>query len=89
MEYLKQSNLMELDIEKQLHEQYAVNNNAYLSSVISFLVGLFGAIGAYGYMLIYAFPDYGGNIVFCFYVYLYRLFVAMHWCAMYWLLFCC
>ena len=73
MEYLKQSNLMETDIEKQLHEQYAVNNNAYLSSVISFLVGLFGAIGAYGYVLIYAFPDYGGNIVFS----PVQLFVAM------------
>ena len=64
MESGQKYNPVEADIEKQLHEQYAVNNNAYLSSVISFLVGLFGAIGAYGYVLIHAFPDYGDNIVY-------------------------
>lgn len=44
---------MEQELEKQLHEQYAINNNANLSSVIALLVSLFAAIGAYGYVFIH------------------------------------
>ncbi len=48
---------MEQELEKQLHEQYAINNNAYLSSIITLIVGLFAAIGAYGYVFIHTDVD--------------------------------
>ena len=41
------------ELEKQLHEQYAINNNANLSSIIALMVGLFTAIGAYGHVFIH------------------------------------
>ncbi len=41
------------EIERQLHEQYAVNNNSSLSSVVSLIVGLFTAIGFYGYAFVF------------------------------------
>jgi hypothetical protein len=34
----------------QLHEQYAINNNSSMGAVISLLVSMFAAIGAYGYV---------------------------------------
>ncbi|MCQ2123207.1 MAG: hypothetical protein MJZ25_03400 [Fibrobacter sp.] len=37
----------------QLHEQYAVNNNAGMQSVVSLLVGMFAILGAYGYVLLH------------------------------------
>ncbi len=37
----------------QLHEQYAVNNNSGLSSIVSLIVGMFVAIGFYGYAYVY------------------------------------
>ena len=47
------------ELEKQLHEQYAINNNAHTSSFISFVVALLALFGALGY--VYAFtPPYGG-----------------------------
>lgn len=36
------------DIERQLHEQYAINNNSKLGTVVSLMVGLFVVIGFYG-----------------------------------------
>ena len=44
---------MQQKMELQLHEQYAVNNNASLSSIIVFMVGLLSAIGAYGHVFIH------------------------------------
>lgn len=44
---------MEQKIELQLHEQYAINNNSNLSSMIVLFVGLFAAIGAYGHVFIH------------------------------------
>lgn len=38
---------------EQLHEQYAVNNNAGMQSVVSILVAMFAAVGAYGYVWIH------------------------------------
>ena len=38
----------------QLHEQYAVNNNSGLSSVVSLIVGMFAAIGFYGYAYVFS-----------------------------------
>ena len=46
-------NPLEHELEKQIHEQYAINNNANLSSIIALLLGLFAAIGAYGYVFIH------------------------------------
>ena len=34
----------------QLHEQYAINNNSSMGAVVSLLVSMFAAIGAYGYV---------------------------------------
>ena len=39
-------------IELQLHEQYAVNNNANVNSIITFIVGIVAVLGAYGAVFI-------------------------------------
>ncbi len=36
------------EIERQLHEQYANNNNSYLGHIVTLVVGLFAVIGLYG-----------------------------------------
>lgn len=41
------------ELERQLHEQYAINNNERMSSLITLFVSLFGVIGAYGYMFLH------------------------------------
>lgn len=42
------------DIEKQLHEQYAINNNSNLTSVVNLLVAMFAVLGAYGYVYLHS-----------------------------------
>lgn len=42
-----------------LHEQYAVNNNANLSSMVTLVVGIVAVIGYYGYVFIYTVNDFG------------------------------
>lgn len=37
----------------QLHEQYAVNNNAKLESAVTLIVGLLAVIGAYGFVFLH------------------------------------
>lgn len=37
-------------IMAQLHEQYAINNNAGMQSVVSLLVGMFAVLGGFGYV---------------------------------------
>ncbi len=37
-------------IMSQLHEQYAINNNAGMQSVVSLLVGMFAVLGSFGYV---------------------------------------
>lgn len=56
---------MEQELEKQLHEQYATNNNAYLNSIIVLFVGLLAAIGAYGYVFIHTYADCLSTKCFC------------------------
>ena len=55
----------QFELEKQLHEQYAINNNAKVSSFVSFIVALFALFGFYGYIFAhsgYQFsPDMGGK----------------------------
>ena len=41
----------------QLHEQYAINNNSSMGAVISLLVSMFAAIGAYGYVWTHCGPS--------------------------------
>lgn len=43
---------MKNKIELQLHEQYAVNNNANVNSIITFIVGIVAVLGAYGSVFI-------------------------------------
>ena len=42
------------DFVKQLHEQYAINNNAHLSSVISLMVAMLAVFYGFGYMFVYS-----------------------------------
>lgn len=41
-------------LELQLHEQYAVNNNANMGSIISFIVGVIAVLGAFGYVYLHS-----------------------------------
>ena len=43
---------MKDELLKQLHEQYAVNNNSSMGAIVSFIVGMFTAFGGYGYVWI-------------------------------------
>ena len=51
----------QFELEKQLHEQYAINNNAKVSSFISFIVALFALFGFYGYMYANTTIDFSKN----------------------------
>ena len=42
---------MQKELELQLHEQYAINNNANVSSFIAMITALIIAFGGYGYVL--------------------------------------
>ena len=52
MEVPQEQKEMKTKIMSQLHEQYAINNNANLSSIIALVVALIVAIGYYGYVFI-------------------------------------
>lgn len=49
--------LTKLDEEllSQLHEQYAINDNAKNQNFITFLISIFALLGAYGYVYIYTY----------------------------------
>ena len=54
------------ELEKQLHEQYAINNNSNLSSIIALMTALLIIFGVYGYVFIHtniAFADNWGNLI--------------------------
>lgn len=51
----------QFELEKQLHEQYAINNNAKVSSFVSFIVALFALFGFYGYIFAYTTPEFSTN----------------------------
>lgn len=55
------------DIEKQLHEQYAINNNSNLSSVITLLVAMFAVFGAYGYVYLHSNSEFDYSDIWCLY----------------------
>lgn len=57
------NNVMEEDLEKQLHEQYAVNANNNLTAMITIAIGLLSVIGLYGYVFIHTKFLYGGFFI--------------------------
>lgn len=50
-------------MELQLHEQFSINCNSGMSSIVSLLVGMFAAFGAWAYVLIYL--DLSGSVMTC------------------------
>lgn len=48
------------EMELQLHEQYAINNNSNLSSIIALLVSMLISLGAYGYVFLYSSNQWSG-----------------------------
>lgn len=42
----------QFELEKQLHEQYAINNNASVGSFVSFITTLFVLFGSFGYVFV-------------------------------------
>ena len=65
----KKERTMQEEMELQLHQQYAENNNAYFGSIVAFIGVLLGVIAAYGYVYIrtslYFSKDFG-SMVDCF-----------------------
>lgn len=45
---------MQEQIEMQLHEQYAKNNNANVSSIVTLFVTMLASVGAYGYVFLHS-----------------------------------
>ncbi len=63
---MKDDEEMQQEMELQLHEQYAVNNNSNMGSVITLLVAMLASVSGYGYVYIHcitAFSSDWGN--FC------------------------
>lgn len=50
----KTDNEMQQILESQLHEQYAINNNSNLTSIVALFGGLMAIFGAYGYVFIHS-----------------------------------
>lgn len=53
---------MREELELQLHEQYAVNNNANLGSIISLVVGVIAVLWAFGYVYLYSSLDKAASL---------------------------
>jgi hypothetical protein len=54
------------ELERQLHEQYAINNNSNLSSIIALMTALLAIFGVYGYVFIHTnikFADNWGRVI--------------------------
>jgi len=56
--HAKNRNMSVKRLEEQLHEQYAINNNANLASILVLTTSLLGVIGIYGYIFIHTTIDY-------------------------------
>ncbi len=52
---------MQHEMELQLHEQYASNNNAYVSSTLAFIVGVMAVLGAFGYVYLFSSQETATN----------------------------
>lgn len=55
----------QFELESQLHEQYAINNNANIGSFVTFLVALLALFGFFGYAFVYSSSEYSlnGNLI--------------------------
>lgn len=51
----------QFELESQLHEQYAINNNANVGSFVTFLVALLALFGFFGYVFVYSSNDFSLN----------------------------
>ena len=51
----------EFELESQLHEQYAINNNANVGSFVSFTVALLALFGFFGYSYVYSSNEFSAN----------------------------
>ncbi len=49
------------ELERQLHEQYAINNNSNLSSIIALMTTLLAVFGVYGYVFIHTNIEFANN----------------------------
>ena len=59
---------MKAELLKQLHEQYAVNNNANLGTIVTLVVAVIAVIGYFGYVYVHTgvdFSDDFGCLVKC------------------------
>lgn len=52
---------MQDELLAQLHEQYAINNNAGLSNIVTLLVAMFGVLGVYAYILVHTSLDFSND----------------------------
>ena len=57
------NNSNEFELEKHLHEQYAINNNAKVSSFVTFVIALLALFGFYGYSFVYSVNSFHCNTV--------------------------
>jgi len=51
----------EFQLESQLHEQYAINNNANVGSFVSFLAALLALFGFFGYAYVFSSNEFSLN----------------------------
>ncbi len=52
----------QFELEKQLHEQYAINNNESIKSFITFIGALLTLLGGFGYVIIHSNNRFTENI---------------------------
>ena len=55
------SNDNQFELESQLHEQYAINNNANVGSFVSFLAALLALFGFFGYAFVFSSNEFSSN----------------------------
>lgn len=52
---------MQSEMEKQLHEQYAINNNANTGSIVTLFVAMLASVGAYGFVYLHTINAFSGE----------------------------
>lgn len=52
---------MQSEMEKQLHEQYAINNNANTGSIVTLFVAMLASVGAYGFVYLHTKNAFSGE----------------------------
>lgn len=55
---------MQSEMEKQLHEQYSINNNANTGSIVTLFVAMLASVGAYGYVYLHTKMHFLMNLVY-------------------------